>query len=248
MGFLWLLLFIGGMVALGEYEDRARLEAASKLNRLKNLLIPGTSVPVPNSIAVGSIDGDLEDMANEMEKRGLSETAETLRDKSDIVASLRARKLLSPLSDVNDEAWARFVDLFKGKDVGEISPSAHLGLFNIGFRRLGELGLATNVRRVTLRGKQVWGGELKAPMTLKRFLADAAIQYRVFVKDMEDRAALVADHVGDDIDGTTATLSGLLAVAKIAGTNGFKSWASDPAERAKFSNTTAAFRAANGVF
>jgi hypothetical protein len=53
-----------------------------------------------------------------------------------------------------------------------------------------------------------------------------------------------------DVDGETfpITLSGLVAVMRIAGTKNAGSWLDSPDERRKFPNTTEAFKKANGCF
>jgi hypothetical protein len=54
--------------------------------------------------------------------------------------------------------------------------------------------------------------------------------------------------VGTEIEGQTATLSGLLAVARCAGLGGLATWLNDVAERAKFGRTTQAYKRATGIF
>jgi hypothetical protein len=196
----------------------------------------------------------LNNFAQMVSEYGYPATAEAIREKSDIAHALESipRDLPSPIPGVSSTAWQRFVDLFKGKQISEISPSYQFGLFNIGFRRLADLGLASGVHRGLYQGKSVWFGHFVKPLSMERFLNDPALQYKVFCKDISDRYKLVTTKhqamIGTPLEGVIITLSGLLAVAKLAGTAGLSSWLVDPLERKKFSQTTAAFIAANGVF
>jgi hypothetical protein len=144
--------------------------------------------------------------------------------------------------------WERFVALFDGGDPSEKTDYLHLGRFNIGYLRLRDLGLAEGVKQITVRGRRVWVGKFRHPLTEDLFLSDGELQYRVFCRDMLDRCQLVMPMVGRSIDGIEATLSGFLAVAKLAGTKGFMGWVNDVAERQHFVRTTAAFWLANGIF
>ena len=157
-------------------------------------------------------------------------------------------KHLSPIEGVTDVAWRRFVRMMEGPDPKEVSPALHLGLYNIGYHRLKELGLVSEARQVTKGGRRVWVGRFKAPLTLGLFLNNPTLQYTVFVRDMVDRVSLVLPYVGREIEGKRASLSGLMATAKLAGRKGFLSWVSDPAERQKHHKTTRAFLAFNEVF
>lgn len=157
--------------------------------------------------------------------------------------------LESPIKGVTAEQWGRFVGWIRGRNVSEISDAHHLGLFNVGYLRLRDLGFARALKQVvTGKGKRVWIGKMVPPLTEEKFLSDAGIQYRVFVLDMRDRMKLVSPFIGMNIDDTVTTASGLLVVAKIAGTRGFHKWITDPAERKRFERTTAAYLAANGIF
>lgn len=185
--------------------------------------------------------------------KSLAQHAVKVRDIANVVEEARTTPLKSPLPDVSDEGWTAFMKLCRGTDVGEISPSYCLGLFNIGFLRLRELGLASDVKQGTYGDRTVWIGTLKPPMTMRRFLSHPETQYRVFVKDMADRTKMIrakyADVIGKELEGVgKPTLSGLLAVAKLAGTKGFHGWVTDPRQRIKFKNTTDAFKASNGLF
>lgn len=157
-------------------------------------------------------------------------------------------KHVSPIEGVTDIAWRRFVRMMEGRDPREVSPSLHLGLYNIGYHRLRELGLATDVKQVPKGERRVWVGKLKPPLTLGVFLASPTLQYGVFVKDVIDRLPLIAPFVGREIEGRRASLSGLLAAVKLAGRKGFLSWVESETERARHPKTTRAFCLINDVF
>jgi len=184
--------------------------------------------------------------------KALASTAQEMTDIAQAVEDIKSKPIASPIAGVPDEKWTAFMKLCRGRDVGEVSPSFCLGLFNIGFVRLRELGLATDVKQGTHNGRTVWIGTLKPPMTMARFLSRPDTQYRVFAKDMNDRAKMIREKypnvIGKELEGTPVTLSGLLAVAKLAGTKGFHGWVNDPRQRSKFKHTTEAFKTANGLF
>lgn len=198
----------------------------------------------------------LDNLAGMATSAGYLQTAEVLRDKSDVAHAVekggKRTDIKPPFDGVDAAAWKKFVALFRGSDIAEISASNQFGLYNIGYRRLADLGLATDVRRGNVNGKSVWIGKFREPLTCDRFLNDAELQYKVFCKDIVDRRRLILSKhstvIGQSIEGLPATISGLLAVAKIAGAAGLASWIANPAERRKFSQTTAAFKTANGIF
>lgn len=218
----------------------------------------GITPPVIAGLDFTNPDG-LMDAAKQAQAAGYAETAKALasraQDLGDVVAAVTKGgdvPIKSALPGVTDGQWSAFVALFRGRNPAEVSSANQLGLFNIGFLRLRDLGLATNVFQREVKGTRVWDGKFIAPMTLDRFLGSPALQYTVFQKDMQERVAHIRAHhagvIGKTIEGQPATLSGLLAAIKLAGTKGFDGWAASPSERKKFANTTAAYRTANGVF
>lgn len=155
----------------------------------------------------------------------------------------------SPLAGVNKEQWIRFVQVMGDRsNANSSSPSGHLGFFRFSYPRLAELGLVVNARR----DKKVWQGAFIPPLTLEGFLGSFPLQHRAFALSSGDFATHLAEEhassVGSDVDGVAATLSGLLAVLHRAGHRGFDSWISSAEDRKKYPNTTAAFKAANGIF
>lgn len=192
--------------------------------------------------------------AQALTDNGYHRTAEVMRDRADIAHGVESVSLALPstIEGVTEDKWRAFVNLHIGKSVAEISTAYQFGLFNIGYRRLADLGLATGVHRGVYKGKSVWLGKFISPLTLERFLSDPTLQYAVFCRDMVDRYKLVTSThqsaIGEPLEGVVTSLSGLLTVAKLAGSAGLATWLTDPLERQRFSQTTAAFRAANGIF
>lgn len=144
--------------------------------------------------------------------------------------------LASPIDGVPDDAFTAFADRLQREAVDFDGPK-HVGCYRLPKRRLAELGFdaATLV------------GSLDAQ--------DEA--FRLDVQDLYRRACatkLAADAIGKPITMPDApgsvpmTLSGLLALASVAGLEGAESWLKSPADRQKFPNTTIAFIRCNGVF
>lgn len=83
-------------------------------------------------------------------------------------------------------------------------------------------------------------------------LPDGADEHEAFTRVSRLLAAsLLRAHtasIGTEIEGVPASLSGLMAAARAAGLGGLKTWSASAAERARFSDTTAAFKRANGIF
>lgn len=262
---IWVALILGAAV-VAVLKKEAFPTAAKMLPEGRN--------PAPTPLATAKAKGltppalsgldftnpeGLQEGAKQAQAAGFPETAKALasraQDLGDVVAAVTKGgdvPIKSPLPDVTDKQWSAFVALFRGRNPAEISSANQLGLFNVGFLRLRELGLANNVFQRESKGVRVWDGQFLPPMTLARFLASPAVQYTVFVKDMADRVAHIRQAhpgaVGRIIEGEKATLSGLLAAIKLSGTKGFAGWISSEAERRKFANTTAAFKTANKVF
>ncbi len=133
--------------------------------------------------------------------------------------------LSSPFGAVPAARWSQFVRLLARGREGTITPNARYGLFLFGVRRLADLGLVTNIRRGTYRGKTVWQGDWKPPYSSAAFLSSSRIQYRTFVKSMAAYArkykAARAQNPGlFQLGGQPVTLSGFLALAHLAGFRG----------------------------
>lgn len=161
---------------------------------------------------------------------------------------------VSPIANVKPEFWTRFVNCVKGSNPRLITPGFALGLFGFGARRLVDLGAMKNPRQGTYKGKTVWTGDWVPPLDINKFLADSALQYKLFFASMRDYATRIRDTaairglIGKTIDGKVITLSGILGVAHRAGWSGMVKWFSTPSDRTKFTATTKAFNDCNGIF
>ena len=165
----------------------------------------------------------------------------------------KQKQLLSPLVGVTREQWERFLKVMSDDKNGKsVSKSGYIGYFRFSMPRLNDIGLACNVRKVAVDGKQVWQGDFIPPLTLDGFLESPTVQCKAFALATGDLATRIRsvypEGVNGDIDGVRASLSGLIAVAHKAGLKGLGSWMSKPEDRKKFPHTTEAFRAANGIF
>lgn len=239
------------------------------LSQSKGATVGGDEVEYIPPTVTTMLPGDWNDPDSIMEaafraeQAGYRETAKALatkaQDTSDVKKAVERavnNPLPSPIPRVGAAPWTAFVNLYQGGKVDEVSPTMSLGLYGVGYLRLRDLDMAVDVKQVNRNGKMVWEGRFKSPLTLHLFLASPRIQYEVFARDMKERADFIRSEfpklIGatlPDLGGlTTVTLSGLLGVIKLSGTKGFSGWVADPKQRAKFANTTAAFKAANGLF
>jgi hypothetical protein len=157
----------------------------------------------------------------------------------------------SPIPEATDQQWARFVRLMQAGDVAAVTPSGQVGIFQTRLKRLQDLGLARDVRRVSADGSARWTATFRPPLTLARLLADPLLQYRIFVASMRRyRSDILGAHraaIGTEFEGKPATLSGLLAVAHHAGP-ALGSWLASADDRRRFAKTTAAYGRTTGVF
>jgi hypothetical protein len=136
-------------------------------------------------------------------------------------------------------------------DVAAVTPTGQVGVFQTRLKRLEDLGLVRDVRRVPRDGSPTWNATFRSPLTLARLLADPLLQYRIFVVSMKRyRDEVLARHrdaIGKEIEGKPATLSGLMAVSQHAGP-ALGSWIANEADRRRFQQTTAAYNRTTGVF
>jgi len=141
--------------------------------------------------------------------------------------------------------------LMQTGDVAAVSPSGQVGLFQTRLKRLEDLGLARDVKRMMGDGGPRWTATFRSPLTLQRLLADPLLQYRIFIASMKRyRNAILGEHrgvIGTEIDGKRATLSGLLAVAHHAGP-ALTSWLASAEDRKRFARTTNAYYSMSEVF
>lgn len=197
---------------------------------------------------------DLSRAAAMAAEAGYPQLAAALVDRASM--SEAARAIPSPWKDVPDGSWTKFVKIMAGeRKPNEVSPRGFYGVFQIGVRRLCDLGVMRSPRSKNVRGERglvrVWEGVWVMPQ--EQFLGSAAIQYKLFLRSMELYRSVIAEKykqvIGLEIfPGRKATLSGLLAVAHQAGSEGLHKWLMDAEIRKKFPWVTAAFEQANGVF
>ena len=206
---------------------------------------------------------DLEDAAeiarraDVLEGMGYERTAGHLREHAakmggSIRRHYRLSVFRSPIPEASDDQWARFVRLMQVGDVAAVTPTGQIGIFQTRLKRLEDLSLAHDVRRVQHAGAAPsWTATFRPPLTLARLLADPLLQYRIFVVSMKRyRDEVLARHrdaIGTVIEGKPASLSGLMAVSQHAGP-ALGSWLASEADRKRFKQTTAAYGRTTGVF
>jgi len=198
---------------------------------------------------------EVERRANELTVIGYEKTANHLRERAEMLRARRRHRQQSiypsPIPEASDSQWARFVRLMEVGDVAAVTPSGQVGIFQTRLKRLQDLGLARDVRRVKTESGQRWTATFRQPLTLARLLSDPLLQYRIFVASMRRyRSEILAEHrkaFGTQIEGKPATLSGLLAVAHHAGP-ALASWMASAEDRKRFAKTTTAYGRTTGVF
>ena len=165
----------------------------------------------------------------------------------------RARVLLaSPWGDVERSAWTRWVAVMGNPRADLVSPGGNLGMFQLSLARLADLGYVTNLRKVRSSGASTTLADWNPPLSQEQFLHDRHTQYSAFVRAVKaDRSRIERLHpgaVGQEMAGVKATLSGLLAAMKQAGSAGFDRWLEAADAEARFPATTANFRRGNELF
>ncbi|HVV51122.1 MAG TPA: hypothetical protein VHO06_15750 [Polyangia bacterium] len=198
---------------------------------------------------------EVERRADELTVIGYEKTADHLREHAQMLRAHRRRRRQaiypSPIPEASDGQWAHFVRLMQAGEIAAVTPSGQVGIFQTRLKRLQDLGLARDVRRVNLEGGARWTATFRPPLTLARLLADPLLQYRIFVASMRRyRSEVLAEHrnaIGTQIEGKPATLSGLLAVAHHAGP-ALASWLASADDRKRFAKTTTAYGRTTGVF
>lgn len=154
----------------------------------------------------------------------------------------------SPILNVTPDAWEQY--RHRMADVANahrVSDTGHIGLYRFGIPRLAEIGLMANPQKEGRNWRAAWIPWL----TLEGLLGSIRAQTEVFRLSTGDHTFDIqktSSLVGRSAEGQRTTLSGLLAVAHRAGFRGLQSWLVRADDRKRFPNTTAAFRAANGLF
>lgn len=143
----------------------------------------------------------------------------------------------SPLSGVPDAAWTRLVCTLETAPLRHISESNGLGCYEMRPRRLGDLGLMTDLH-IARRGKrQIWEGTFVPPLTQIAFLANPILQYSALAESI----ARYDVNLNDLPEGVSR--SGALAILHRAGPSGLTSWM-----RTRIPSTERLFERTNEIF
>lgn len=157
------------------------------------------------------------------------------------------RALPSPIPGVSSEAWTKFCLTMRTQGTGDVSPSNAVGIFEMMPRRLVDLGILVNTKRVKSpkSGRMVLVGEFKPPMTEKIFTSNSLVQYNAFSESMRRYAEQLKNKgiESPKIDGMT--LSGALAILHRSGPEGLKKWVD---KKTRFPTTESMYNRTNGIF
>lgn len=160
----------------------------------------------------------------------------------------------SPVEGVPDAQWEKFAAvLSKDRPLGA-EDRGRLGMYSTSVRRLADLGIVSNPRKERTATGDTWAADWDK-ISRDAFLASPRAQHQVLRKSMSDYAAAIRETMAPAIgrkfspaDRDVVSLSGLLAVAHVAGLKGLESWLRSAEERKKFPNTTRLFAETNGIF
>jgi hypothetical protein len=165
------------------------------------------------------------------------------------------RVLESPLPEVSNEAFTDFVFAMKVAPLEAVSPSNGLGMFDMRYKRLADLGLVTNLRyrRDLVTNRSVQEADWVAPLDPVKFLRSAPLQYRVFVESVKRYSAglrageieMPKGGMPSIADGAASgvTESGCLAILHRGGPSALRKWNEE-----QFEKTRELFLVANGHF
>lgn len=156
----------------------------------------------------------------------------------------------SPFADVQLDKWGKFVKAMKTLPLNNISPGYGFGMFNMGMRALGDIGLVSNLHQGKYDGRNVWLGDWNPPLTQDTFLSNPNNQLKAFTAFASYLEKAIRSRymgfIGQKIGNVPTTLSGLIAVGYYAGLGGLDSWLNQPMTRK--AATTAYFNKYNGIF
>lgn len=167
-------------------------------------------------------------VAREARLRGLVDVAEDLYTQADIQSELDrfTRSHRSPIDGLSDYQWREWLEANE-QPAGVASRHPERSpLYGLREREIDDVGL---------EAPSTEAGEYQAFVRVTRGLLSAV-------------AARYSTIIGTEIEQQTATLSGLLAVARCAGLGGLATWLNDAGERSKFGRTTQAYKRATGIF
>lgn len=173
------------------------------------------------------------------EEDSLVARGDTLVDEDESLVLLK-----SELFGVSDEAWTRFVTSQKTADVGTVSLSNALGMFETMPRRLADLGFVEKLTRTkSPTGRVVWTARFIPPVTSDIFLTNPELQYKAFVASVKDYAEKLGK--GDIHSDNSMSLSGKLAILHRCGPNGLNTWNNT---KDRFVSTIQAFEKSKDIF
>lgn len=152
----------------------------------------------------------------------------------------RFERQASALAGVDDGAWDCFTRALCVQPINAISASGGFGCWDLRPRRLGELGVMTDLRYVAGPGRDRWEGDFVSPWSADVLLGDVIAQHGLFVASMRLYAAALAD--GRIVRPVEVSRAGALAILHRGGRGALASWPR------LFDDTRAIFDAAKGLF
>jgi hypothetical protein len=174
----------------------------------------------------------------------------TLASKHPEVPIVLEDELIPPLG-LSKEQWMAFLRAAICGNPRTINRSFRLGTFGLTIRRLCDLGVMSNPRRMRFNGNPVFDADWRLPWTLDVFQRQPMQQYGLFEQSIVQysKAPTVVESLGETVDGKAVTMSGALMLANRAGLSGMRSWIRSSNDRERYShNTTAFFQKANAIF
>jgi hypothetical protein len=152
----------------------------------------------------------------------------------------------SPIEAITPQQWTEFIGKMRTAELGA-EGKGRFGEFQMGVRRLVDFGIMGNPQKLA---DGTWTGFWTYPK--EKFLKDPKIQYKLFERSMVAYRKVIMEKflkaVNSQVQGRAATMSGLLAVAHFAGSQGLEKWLTSQELRRKFKATTNAYLSANNIF
>jgi len=152
----------------------------------------------------------------------------------------------SPIEAITPQQWTEFIGKMRMAELGA-EGKGRFGAFQMGVRRLVDFGIMENPKKLA---DGTWSGSWAYPK--EKFLRNPKLQYKLFERSMVAYRKVVMERflkaVNSQVQGRAATMSGLLAVAHFAGSQGLEKWLSSQELRRKFKATTNAYLSANNIF
>jgi hypothetical protein len=145
-----------------------------------------------------------------------------------------------------------FASVLRANRSPDADAKGRVGVYAMSMQRLADLGIVKNPHKTGPRGQSTWTAEWSERLPREKFVADEDLQAAALGKSLrlytDEIRGKFGGVIGKKLGETTVTLSGLLAVAHVAGIRGLETWLRDAGVRAKFPGTTGLFNKANGLF